>query len=458
MWVRDNHYDYISKSANSTPTFMSLLQKAGYTTLMAGKDHLSAKSGVGQTGSVMASELGFDLFRRCLDKYETCATAMGSLKQAHMPDEQYGVSLLNFNVWEKQCAAYGPYGTGFGCNSTQVCDAPPPTLECGFRCPVLNPVDNGMNIDQWAERQAEELLTGHWALNGKEQPWFLQLGFPSPHPPFILTAAEHARTANKNFPPPVDAHFENVTNNGLRFNVDLLQSQREYAALLEMLDDQLERFVTFLKQNGVYEDTVIIITSDHGEHLGDHTAYGKSSAWEEANHVPLVVTGPGIRRQTLDRPVATLDMVATMLELANEKPLPEMDSVSLLPVLGGGLPQPRVILSGLDGAKGFDGRGGGFESAAKLFNETAFFRVVCCLSGCIKQGSMLPITAGPQVALMHVTPGTGVSKNEENILNKPKGRGLLEAEELLQHLSPNYRLACLPLLNSADLDRQLVYP
>jgi len=421
MWNKRTGEHY--SSPNSTPTFMSLLQQAGYTTLVAGKDGLSNESDEND-----ARLLGFDMSRRCLDKYRICHHQL------------YGEELRQHGLYEMQCAAYGGQGKGLSCNATEVCED---QGECGFRCDLPNSVDAVLNIDQWVEQQAETLLAQHWAFYGKEKPWFLQIGFPSPHPPFIVTADEYKRTASKNFPHPVDAHFEAMPD---AQNINLLESQRQYAALIERLDFLLEAFVGFLKQADVFEETVIIITSDHGEHLGDHTEYFKESPWEEANRVPLVVKGPGILKQVLDRPVATLDMVATMLELANRNPLAEMNTRSMLPLLKTGQQEQRVILSGYNSTTGFDGRIGGFESAAKLYNATAFLRVVCCPLGCIKQGSMLPITSAVQMALMNVTPGVGPSKYEHNILNQPQGRGVAEAAELLKYLSDDHRDACLQLL------------
>jgi arylsulfatase A-like enzyme len=444
MWVKDNHANYYNTAANSSESFMSLLRKAGYTTIMAGKDHLSALSGVGQNGSHMVKEIGFDLFTRSMDKYEFCAVEMGDEDQAPYAVDQYGVFLMNRGLWKEQCEMYGPYARGASCNATQVC-SDDGGLECGFHCTGVNRVDQHNSIDSWAERSAEALLEAQWDLNGKEVPWFLELGFPSPHPPFISSAEHYARTANKSYPLPIDVHF-NHSKGSPGQHVDTLASRREYAAVLEMVDTYLARFVQFLENNDQYNDTVIILLADHGEFLGDHTEYSKSAAWEQAVRVPLIFSGPGVGgNRVVHEPVATLDAVGTILEIAGTQPIAGMETQSLLPVIRQGSkakPSRDIILSALDSATDFNGKAGGYEMALKQFNTSSILKLVCCLTGCIKQGTMFSKVNSTQVVLMQVESGAGTEKFERNVLDIGSGRGVAEAKELIQSLSPEYQMKC----------------
>lgn len=441
MWVTTNGVDYI-QPGKSTSTFMTLLQNAGYTTMVTGKDHLSAGSGVGPDGSTHASELGFDMFHRTMDKYEFCSAGNSQsmfngeeTKRASFPIDEYGTWLLSQGLWQEQCDTYGSFGHGTACNESQLCSYG--GKQCGFNCSRLNPIDENASIDKWVEQQAELLVRKHLSLHGTDKPWFLQVNFPSPHPPFILTDSDVRRTAEKTYPFPVEGSDSISDEN------TLLHVQRTYAALVEMLDEELGKFVSFLKNAAALDDTVIIVTADHGEHLGDHGEFAKESPWEMSLHVPLVVSGPGIRKQIVERPVSTLDLVATMLELAGTKPAPQMDTQSMIPALTQGRSEGlrEVILSSLHGFAGT------FESAAKQFNSSSFLRLVCCPTGCIKSGLLLPAVIGqPQIALMHVTPGDGSERHEHDVLNNPRGRGIAEATELMQELSADYRERCLPLL------------
>jgi len=345
---------------------------------------------------------------------------------------------------------YGFYASGAGCNTTQVC-SDGGDAECGFHCEKSNDIDEEDSIDAWVERSAEELLSTHWSSAIKKEPCFLELGFSSPHPPFISSHRAYTEYgAKKNFPPPIDAHFNRGTPQAQ--HVDTLASQREYATMLGQVDMYLGRFVDFLQSNGEFDNTVFILLSDHGELLGDHAQYAKDAAWEQAVRVPLIFSGPGIAQNRLvNAPVATLDVAGTILDIAGTQPIDVMQTQSLLPVIQPSSnlkPNRSVILSGLDSGYDFMDREGDFAMALKQFNETCILKLVCCLSGCIKQGTMFPATDDVQVVLMRVEPGEGASRYEHNVLNIESGTGVAEANELLQSLSAKYRSDCSAKLQS----------
>ena len=77
-------------------------------------------------------------------------------------------------------------------------------------------------------------------------------------------------------------------------------------------------------------NTVVVFASDHGFHLGEKQHWYKSTLWERATHVPLVVRGPGIPRGSVcDRPVSLLDIYPTLLELAGAPADTALDGRSL---------------------------------------------------------------------------------------------------------------------------------
>ncbi|MDX1541288.1 MAG: sulfatase-like hydrolase/transferase, partial [Geminicoccaceae bacterium] len=104
------------------------------------------------------------------------------------------------------------------------------------------------------------------------------------------------------------------------------------------LDDQIGRLIEALKARGEYDRTLIIVTSDHGEMLGDHWLLGKAGFFREAFHVPLIVRDPlaaTTRGGTLDAFTEHVDLVPTILErFGLEVPL-QCDGRSLAPFLDG---------------------------------------------------------------------------------------------------------------------------
>ncbi len=92
---------------------------------------------------------------------------------------------------------------------------------------------------------------------------------------------------------------------------------RQRAESLYVLDGQIARLVATLKRTGEWRNTVFMFTSDNGYFLGEHRVrQGKIKAYEPSLRVPFVITGPGIPRGTRFDPVSTVDVSATIAELA----------------------------------------------------------------------------------------------------------------------------------------------
>ncbi|UCG11245.1 MAG: sulfatase-like hydrolase/transferase [Deltaproteobacteria bacterium] len=109
---------------------------------------------------------------------------------------------------------------------------------------------------------------------------------------------------------------------------------------LSFLDSTFERFIDWLKQRKMYERTVILFTSDHGEQFWEHGAslHGHT-LYEEEIRIPVILLAHGIRARIEDVPVIAADMVPTLLELAGYSLQPPYDDahmgISLVPLLMG---------------------------------------------------------------------------------------------------------------------------
>lgn len=111
-----------------------------------------------------------------------------------------------------------------------------------------------------------------------------------------------------------------------------------YLGLATEVDHHVGRIVAWLKQAGIYDDTLLIVTADHGEMLGDHFAWGKMAVFDAAYHIPLIVRLPGNGAQAGARvqvPTESIDVMPTVLDwIGVDIPNP-VDGYSLLPVLRG---------------------------------------------------------------------------------------------------------------------------
>ncbi len=108
---------------------------------------------------------------------------------------------------------------------------------------------------------------------------------------------------------------------------------RAYLASISYADEQLGRVLDALDSSGKAADTVIVLWSDHGWHLGEKGHWHKSTLWEEATRVPLVISVPGYRPGVCERPVSLLDLYPTLNELCGLAAIKSHDGVSLTPLL-----------------------------------------------------------------------------------------------------------------------------
>lgn len=163
---------------------------------------------------------------------------------------------------------------------------------------------------------------GSWLdRRSRDRPFFLFVNFLEPHLPYDPPPEQWGELLSDLRPDDaITVDWGHGYNAGLYDSdtVDWERVRRLYAADVRNVDSLLFRVVELLKRHGVYEDSVLIVTSDHGENLGDHGRMDHQfSVHETLLHVPLVVRAPGylppgVRRE----PVMLTDLFATVLEVA----------------------------------------------------------------------------------------------------------------------------------------------
>jgi arylsulfatase A-like enzyme len=114
-----------------------------------------------------------------------------------------------------------------------------------------------------------------------------------------------------------------------------------YLGLATEVDAHIGRLIGYLKTSGQYDDTLIIVTSDHGEMLGDHFMWGKESIYDPAFHVPLIIRDPHRRQAAgavVDAFTEAVDIAPTLLDRMGLEIPPAFNGRSLLPFLDNGEP------------------------------------------------------------------------------------------------------------------------
>jgi arylsulfatase A-like enzyme len=222
-----------------------------------------------------------------------------------------------------------------------------PGAGANFRNTAASPLPDDAYQDDWIGDRGIDLVR---AAAVRPQPWFLQVNFAGPHEPMNVTATMRASVAGREPPPPAGAAGEEA---------DLHREiRRNYTAMVERLDAILGRFVATLAETGQLERTVVVVTSDHGEMLGDCGLWEKFVPHQPSIGIPLIVAGPGVARGRAAAPVSFLDLHATAIELASAEAIPGTDSRSLVPLLADpAAPHREAVFSGLGSWRvAFDGR------------------------------------------------------------------------------------------------------
>lgn len=129
--------------------------------------------------------------------------------------------------------------------------------------------------------------------------------------------------------------FDNTTKPPVNRPGSLQKMVQSYQASADYADQMVGRLLDQLDATGRADNTIIILWSDHGYHLGDKNAYVKFTLWEKANHVPFIIVAPGVTKPgtVIDRPVSLLDIYPTLVDLAGLPSKRDLDGQSLVPML-----------------------------------------------------------------------------------------------------------------------------
>ncbi len=208
------------------------------------------------------------------------------------------------------------------------------------------PLAEELHPTTWVARQARRVVEETPA----EAPLFLTASFYAPHPPLFPPKQYYDAYLEQDLPEPArgdwvdwDAITPRGTHGGSRVLLEgerLRAAQAGYFGLIEHLDAEFAPLVAAFQARSekAGRPWVIIVTSDHGEMLGDHGYFRKCEPYEGSANIPMIIAGSeelGFRAgQRSSQPVALEDILPTLTELAGAE-TPEVDGVSLVPVLRG---------------------------------------------------------------------------------------------------------------------------
>jgi choline-sulfatase len=211
---------------------------------------------------------------------------------------------------------------------------------------------NQLDFDDEVAYAAERGLFEH-IRSGDERPFCFVVSFTHPHDPYAITQEYWDRYRDEDVPMPAYGYDPSVTTpheerlrrvcamDDVEITDDLVRDARHaYLGAVSFVDDRLARLLEILRVSGRLENTVVVLTSDHGDMQGERGLWYKMSFFEDSARVPLVVSAPGrFSASRVSSPVSTMDLLPTLVGIAggddSAESFEDLDAQSLLPLLQG---------------------------------------------------------------------------------------------------------------------------
>lgn len=208
-----------------------------------------------------------------------------------------------------------------------------------------SPKEDSHHTDGMLAQDAEWVLERCAAR--QDRPFFLAVGFYRPHTPYVAPRDPYFGW----YPPSEMPLVQGVTEDQQDIPAAGLGSYKKehdkltdglrrqciqaYYASISFMDAQVGRVVDTLDRLGLSDNTIIVFTSDHGYHMGEHGLWQKMSLFEESSRVPMLIVAPGTsgRGTIVESPVSQIDLFPTLAELCGITAPDNLQGQSLVPML-----------------------------------------------------------------------------------------------------------------------------
>jgi arylsulfatase A-like enzyme len=224
-----------------------------------------------------------------------------------------------------------------------------------YTLPGSHPLWDWGQVDVPDEEQ-RDYLTAAWAaeelprLASDEKPFFLAVGFHLPHVPiyaskkwfdlYPLNEVQLPTTtaSDRDDLPEISKQLTlNPTGPRHQYMVESGEwrhAVRAYLAANSFVDHLVGMVIDGLEASGAADNTIIVLWSDHGFHLGEKLRWAKRSLWEETTRVPMIMAGPSIAVDAeCSRPVGLIDVYPTLLDLCGLPARNDLEGISLAQLL-----------------------------------------------------------------------------------------------------------------------------
>ncbi|MBA2116519.1 sulfatase [Bremerella alba] len=209
--------------------------------------------------------------------------------------------------------------------------------------------DDEVHSDGKTAAKAVQLIQQHAKA---DKPFFLAVGFVRPHVPFVAPAKymePYKPYADRQLPEKVAGDWDDIPKLGINYRtskgmqMDIRRQKKAvggYYGAVAFLDAQVGKVLDALEASGEADNTIVIFTSDHGYHLGQHDFWAKVSLHEESASVPLIIKVPGQKPAVCDSLTQLLDLYPTTAALCGLEVPARLQGKDITPLLKD--PQAKV--------------------------------------------------------------------------------------------------------------------
>ena len=313
-------------------TWGEYMKGKGYNTAAIGKMHVHGELQKGVNPDYPEGNLmGFDV---------SDLRFYSSFPGGHYDDWK---NSSDYNARYREMGQYKSYGNGNQFNQNLK-----PTL-----------VENDEDIFDFAVAYKSNNFIQEMASQGK--PFFIHIGLEKPHKPWTTAQRFYDLYTTEEMKIPKTAYdwhdngrYPYIKKGGHAslFNApvnekDVKASMRAYYACVTEMDEALGQIVDQVKKLGVYDNTIFVYTTDHGEHLFEHGMHEKHNMFEDAVNIPFIISCPALlpKGVTCNSPGSMIDVLPTLSELLGYEPLKQWEGRSLVGQINAKNPWDRVVYS-----------------------------------------------------------------------------------------------------------------
>ena len=179
--------------------------------------------------------------------------------------------------------------------------------------------DEMIKVNKWSpEHETDKAIEYLSKIRDKSKPFGMYISWNPPHSVYSEVPDEYLKLYD-DVELKENVIFENIHHhtgeNAAMSEDELRLTTKQYYAAITGLDKQFGRLIDYLKENDLYEDTLIILSADHGDMMGSHGLMGKHVWYEESIKIPFVVHLPGNKNKRCSTCMGSQDMMPTVLGL-----------------------------------------------------------------------------------------------------------------------------------------------